>query len=68
MPNITVNGEQQPLHNTNTTLNELVTHFKLSPEHVVVDCNGTVYKGTDSQYIIQENDTIEIVHFVGGGS
>ena len=49
------------------TISDLVLYLKHSPEHVVVECNTAVYKGTDTTYTLQENDTINIVHFVGGG-
>tara|TARA_B100001121_G_C18246771_1_gene415373 strand:+ start:364 stop:567 length:204 start_codon:yes stop_codon:yes gene_type:complete len=64
---LTLNDTETSVPSTVQTIAELVRHVNKSPEHVVVECNETVYKGTDTSYTLQANDTINIVHFVGGG-
>lgn len=65
---LTVNGEEETFQLGERTVQALVRHLGFVPEHVVVECNGTVYKGTDSQAEINDGDILEIVRFVGGGS
>ncbi len=41
---------------------------KLDPEHIVVELNGKVLKKSEwENTILNENDIIEVVEFVGGG-
>ena len=64
-----VNGEKLSIDTlTGNSLISLLEYFKLSQGRVAVEINGKVIKKTDyNQTIINENDVIEIIHFVGGG-
>ena len=50
------------------TIQDLIVYLEKEPKTVVVECNQEVFKGTDTRYTLRNNDSIEIVHFVGGGS
>jgi len=64
-----VNGEQISIAVLErNTLDSLLEYYKLSPGRVAIEINATVIKKKDySQTTIQDNDVIEIIHFVGGG-
>lgn len=64
-----VNGESQTIDKTSLTLAELLTLSKVEhPETVSVQLNG---KFVDSKLypttLIQENDEVEFLYFLGGG-
>lgn len=53
-----------PVH----TVAGLISFYKLNPQHVAVDLNGVILKLSKySDTKITETDTIELIHFVGGG-
>ena len=60
-----INGETKsvPLK----TLQELLSHYKISPDQVIIEHNKTLYKTPFPKINFQENDTIEIIQFMGGG-
>ena len=63
-----INGKKMTLPEKVTSLRELCRHFKLEPCTVIVELNGTLYKEEAfSEVLLSTNDTIEIVHFMGGG-
>ncbi len=63
---ITVNGEAK--ESDCTTLQDLLTELALNTKNVVVERNGTiVYREHYATTQLTENDTLEIVQFVGGG-
>ncbi|MDH4262101.1 MAG: sulfur carrier protein ThiS [Spirochaetia bacterium] len=64
-----VNGEKLSIDTiTGNSLISLLEYYKLSPGRVAIEINGNVIKKIDyNQTIINENDVIEIIHFVGGG-
>ncbi|MDA1354002.1 MAG: sulfur carrier protein ThiS [bacterium] len=64
---LTVNGEEDSFRLGERTVQALVRCLGFVPEHVVVECNGEIYKGSDTQQEISDGDVIEIVRFVGGG-
>jgi len=63
---ITVNGEKKETELQN--IKDLLLDSKLTPSSVVVELNGVIL--SQEQFAttsIHENDSLEIVHFVGGG-
>jgi len=64
---IKINGKDETIEKT-SSLAELVMNKKLSPEKIVIEHNlRIVPKDKWSNVVLQENDQIEIVSFVGGG-
>ena len=64
---IEVNGEALDLP-LNITVAELIKHLALAPERLAIELNRQVVRRSDwPQTLLNENDRIEIVHFVGGG-
>ena len=62
-----VNGEPREL-NDPLTLAELVTELDLPPTRIAIELNRTVVRRNDwSVTALNDEDRIEIVHFVGGG-
>ncbi len=65
---IQVNGEPRDVTDE-TTLVQLVSLLKLKPEQIAIELNRTVVRRAEwSATILRPDDTVEIVHFVGGGS
>ena len=65
---IQINGEAREISDE-TTLAQLVSLLKLKPEQIAIEHNRTVVRRADwSNISLREDDTLEIVHFVGGGS
>ena len=65
--NLTVNGE--PRRTKATTIADLVRELGLEPEKVAVEHNGIIApRSAIGQAPLADGDTLEIVHFVGGGS
>lgn len=64
---IKINGEPREIADE-TTLTQLVSLLQLKPEQIAIELNRTVVRRADwSEAYLREDDTIEIVHFVGGG-
>jgi thiamine biosynthesis protein ThiS len=63
-----VNGDSKEL-STPISLAELITQLDLPAARIAVELNRSVVRRNDwSTTLLQEDDRIEIVHFVGGGS
>ena len=63
-----VNGEAKEL-SAPLSLSELIAQLDLSPQRIAVELNRNVVRRHDwSATMLQEDDRLEIVHFVGGGS
>ena len=63
-----VNGESRELSGP-ISLAELITQLDLPAARIAVELNRTVVRRGDwSKTMLQDDDRIEIVHFVGGGS
>ncbi len=62
-----VNGDQRWVPGP-ATLTDLLTHLKLDPRMVVVELNREIVR---RQFLaerqLKDGDSIELVHFVGGG-
>ena len=65
---VMVNGERRSVRDGMTAA-ELLGSLNLQPERVVVELNLTVLKRAQlASTGLKSGDTVEIVHFVGGGS
>lgn len=65
---VTVNGEKQEIAET-TTLADLLALLELSAGRIAIELNQIVVRRAFwTETVLKENDKIEIVHFVGGGS
>ena len=63
-----VNGETRELSGP-TSLAELITQLDLPAARIAVELNRVVVRRSDwDTAVLQDQDRIEIVHFVGGGS
>jgi thiamine biosynthesis protein ThiS len=62
-----INGESRELSGT-PSLAELITQLDLPAPRVAVELNRDIVRRSDwSSTMLNEDDRIEIVHFVGGG-
>ena len=63
---LTVNGETR--RTTASTIAQLVRELELDPAKVAVEHNGVIAPRSElKSHSIADGDTLEIVHFVGGG-
>lgn len=66
MKPITLNGE--PRQTDAATIADLVRELELEPQKVAVERNGEIVpRSTLEDVALDDGDTLEIVHFVGGG-
>jgi len=64
---VTVNGEAR--RSAAATIAALVRELSLEPEKVAVECNGEIVpRSTLGEAALADGDSLEIVHFVGGGA
>ena len=64
---IQLNGDPFEI-NSGTNLNELLNKLKIQKNKVAIEVNGTIVeKKKYSNLILNKNDKVEIVHFIGGG-
>ncbi|MCI6189311.1 MAG: sulfur carrier protein ThiS [Clostridium sp.] len=62
-----VNGKEMNLDD-GITIDELLSKIKINKDRVVVEVDGViVLKDEFSSFKLKENNTIEVVSFVGGG-
>jgi thiamine biosynthesis protein ThiS len=65
---IQVNGETREVAE-NISLPELVAQLNLKPDQIAIELNHLVVRRAQwSETLLQADDKIEIVHFVGGGN
>ena len=63
-----VNGESRDLSGE-SSLAELITQLELPATRIAVELNREVVRRNDwSGTMLNEDDRVEIVHFVGGGA
>jgi sulfur carrier protein len=68
MITLTVNGKEKELPE-NTTVLGLIEMLELNPKQVAVEVNREIVKrDLFSTHILYEDDEVELLHFVGGGS
>ena len=64
---IQLNGEQTTVAD-NTSIGDLIRSKDLDPAHVVVEHNRSIVDAGDwDQVILNANDALEVLRFVGGG-
>ena len=62
-----VNGEEKRIPR-GISVADLLKELSIDPRRVVIELNQTILpKDAYSEKVLQENDEVEIVHFVGGG-
>ena len=64
---IQLNGDLYEI-NTGSNLNELLNKLKIQKNKVAIEVNGEIVeKDKYPNLILNKNDKVEIVHFIGGG-
>ena len=64
---IHVNGERREVP-TELSLSNLINQLELPPQRIAVELNREVIRRANWDItVLQEDDRVEIVHFVGGG-
>ena len=64
---IQLNGDPYEI-NVSMSLNELLNKLKIEKNKVAIEVNGEiVQKDKYANLILNKNDKVEIVHFIGGG-
>lgn len=64
---IHVNGEPREV-DENLSLPQLIESLNLKPEQIAIELNQKVIRRREwSGTILRHDDSVEIVHFVGGG-
>ena len=67
MAKIQLNGDLYEINN-GTNLNELLNKLKIQKNKVAIEVNGIIVeKNKYSNLILNKNDKVEIVQFIGGG-
>ena len=65
--NVVINGETKELPD-GLSLNQVIEHLSLPARRMAVEGNKRVIRKQDWEKLkISDKDSIEIVHFVGGG-
>ena len=64
---IQLNGDPYEI-NDGTNLNELLNNLKIQKNKVAIEVNGEIVeKNKYINLILNKDDKVEIVHFIGGG-
>ena len=64
---IQLNGKQFQI-NTGIYLNDLLNGLKIKINKVAIEVNGVIIEKSKYKKLkLNENDKVEIVHFIGGG-
>ena len=67
MITILLNGESRKIENE-MSLDKLLDLFSLPRQRVAIEVNRSVVRRTEWESInVKDADTIEVIHFVGGG-
>jgi sulfur carrier protein len=65
---LTINGEKQNVPDTLATVRQLLEYLQLADRIVVVEINRNILQKEQHAITkLADGDTIELVHFVGGG-
>jgi len=65
--NITVNGDKIEIQDS-ATVEDLIIHLSLTEKRLAVEVNQSIIsKSRHSETLLAANDTIEIIHAIGGG-
>ncbi|WP_400244689.1 sulfur carrier protein ThiS [Niallia sp. JL1B1071] len=66
--NIQLNGKEQQLPEKVVTVEDLLHFFELSNRIVIVEINKNILQKEQYQaHALKEKDSVELIHFVGGG-
>lgn len=64
-----INGEERSIEGSSLTLHQILSHYQINSNSVVVEFNESVVSRNDlSDTEVHDGDKIEIVQFVGGGA
>ena len=64
---LTINGNLSEFPD-GTGINAILDHYQVNPEGVVIELNSNIIKRHEWQSVsIKNNDTLELITFVGGG-
>ena len=67
MAKIQLNGDPYKI-NTGTNLNELINRLKIQKNNIAIELNGEIVeKNKYPNLILNKDDKVEIVQFIGGG-
>ena len=67
MAKIQLNGKKVVIK-SNYSILDLLKKYKLNNKKVAIEHNGTIIpKSNYSKKFLNDNDKVEIVHFIGGG-
>ena len=67
MAKIQLNGKKVSIK-SNNSLFDLLTRYKLTNKKIAIECNGVIIsKNNYKKKKLNNNDKVEIVHFIGGG-
>ena len=67
MAKIQLNGDPYEI-NKGTNLNELLNKLKIQKNKVAIEVNGEIIQKEKYEFLVlNKNDKVEIVHFIGGG-
>ena len=67
MAKIQLNGDPYEI-NDGTNLNELLNKLKIQKNKVAIEVNGQIVERNKyTNLILNKDDKVEIVHFIGGG-
>jgi len=67
MAKIQLNGSSYEINN-GSNLNELLNNLKIQKNKVAIEVNGEIVeKKKYAHLVLNKNDKVEIVHFIGGG-
>ena len=67
MAKIQLNGDPYEI-NAQTNLNELLNKLKIEKNKVAIEVNGEiVQRDKYENLLLNKDDKVEIVHFIGGG-
>ncbi len=62
-----INGKEFKIKE-NSNISEILTYLKLNKNYVVVEVNFNIIpKEKYDSFLLKENDSIEVLSFVGGG-
>lgn len=68
MSKIVLNGTDYELPEQKLNLMQLLSNLHRKPDTVVVEHNGQLYRKADfDQIYLENNDKVEVIHFMGGG-
>ena len=67
MAKIQLNGDSYEIYN-GANLNELLNKLKIQKNKVAIEVNGEIIeKKKYTNLVLNKDDKVEIVHFIGGG-